>query len=42
MRFLTRSGSDAFIYRLVHSKSNQAGLDRPDNHKPIQAWRRRP
>ncbi|MDD0815190.1 site-specific integrase [Curvibacter sp. HBC28] len=36
MRFLKRVSEDAYIYQLLHSKSNQAGQDRPENDKPIQ------
>ena len=46
MKFLKREAPTAFTYRLMHSKTNQAGLDRPENHKPVygvagealQAW----
>lgn len=32
---LRRYGSGEFVYTLTHSKSNQAGIDQPENHKPI-------
>lgn len=46
MKFLKREAPTAFTYRLAHSKTNQAGHDRPENHKPVvgmagealQAW----
>ncbi|CAM3315701.1 tyrosine-type recombinase/integrase [Polaromonas hydrogenivorans] len=34
MKFLKRV-SDGFTYTLVHSKTNQAGLQRPENDKPL-------
>lgn len=34
MKFLKRV-SNGFIYTLVHSKTNQAGRDRPENDKPL-------
>lgn len=34
MKFLKRV-STGFIYTLVHSKTNQAGRDRPENEKPL-------
>lgn len=36
IRHLRQSGPAAFIYTLAHSKTNQTGSDRPENHKPIQ------
>ncbi|EJE52899.1 site-specific recombinase XerD [Acidovorax sp. CF316] len=36
MKHLRQSGPAAFVYTLAHSKTNQAGADRPENHKPIQ------
>lgn len=46
MKFLKREAPTAFTYRLTHSKTNQAGHDRPENYKPVyglagealQAW----
>lgn len=35
MQFLRRLPSGEFLYTLAHSKSNQAGLDAPENHKPV-------
>ena len=35
MRFLTRVGPLEYSYELAHSKTNQAGADRAENHKPI-------
>jgi integrase len=35
LRFLKRLGGTDFEYELVHSKTNQAGVDRPENHKPL-------
>lgn len=35
MRFLRRIADGEYSYELVHSKSNQGGGDRPENHKPI-------
>jgi len=32
---LQRIGPGEFIYNLAHSKTNQAGLDRPENYKPV-------
>lgn len=32
---LRRYGSGEFVYTLAYSKSNQAGVDKPENHKPI-------
>jgi len=31
----TRRDGDAFIFTLSHSKTNQAGADRPENDKPV-------
>lgn len=36
IRHLQRSGPTSFVYTLAHSKTNQTGSDRPENHKPIQ------
>lgn len=36
MKFLKRVGPQEFVYKLAHSKSNQSGMDRPENYKPIQ------
>lgn len=46
MKFLKRVGPTDFIYTLAYSKTNQAGVDRPENDKPVlgmaaealQAW----
>lgn len=35
MRFLKVVDGGEFSYELVHSKTNQAGADRADNHKPV-------
>jgi integrase len=35
MRHLRAVGPQQFIYTLVQSKTNQSGLDHPDNHKPV-------
>lgn len=35
MRFLKRLAPGAFSYELVFSKTNQSGVDRPENHKPV-------
>ena len=35
MQFLKKTGTDAYLYTLLHSKTNQAGIDRPENHKPV-------
>lgn len=35
MRFLRRISDGEYTYELVHSKTNQGGGDRPENHKPI-------
>lgn len=32
---LRRLGPGEYVYTLAHSKTNQAGLDRPENHKPV-------
>jgi integrase len=32
---LRRLGPDEYVYTLAHSKTNQAGLDRPENYKPV-------
>jgi integrase len=28
-------GADGYLYTLNHSKTNQAGIDQPENHKPV-------
>ena len=46
MQYLRRLPSGEFLYTLAHSKTNQAGVDAPENHKPVlgaaaqalQAW----
>ena len=36
MRFLRRTPADgSYVYTLSHSKTNQAGLERPENDKPV-------
>jgi integrase len=35
MKFLKRQAPGAFSYELVFSKTNQSGVDRPENHKPV-------
>jgi len=35
MHALQRLGPSEFVYTLRHSKTNQSGHDRPENHKPI-------
>jgi len=35
MKFLKRMGPGEFSYELVYSKTNQSGVDRPENHKPV-------
>ncbi|MFN4351669.1 MAG: tyrosine-type recombinase/integrase [Hylemonella sp.] len=35
MAQLRRYGPGEFVYTLAHSKSNQAGTDQPENHKPL-------
>lgn len=35
MQFLKRIGPEAYLYNLAFSKTNQSGLDRAENHKPI-------
>lgn len=35
MKFLKKTGPGEFSYELVHSKTNQSGADRPENHKPV-------
>jgi integrase len=35
LKFLKRVGPDEFVYSLAFSKTNQSGLDRPDNNKPV-------
>ncbi|WP_446719649.1 tyrosine-type recombinase/integrase [Hydrogenophaga sp. OTU3427] len=36
MRFLKRQAPGVFTYELVFSKTNQAGVQQPHNHKPVQ------
>lgn len=36
MKYLIRSSDNVFVYTLAHSKTNQSGMDRPENSKPIQ------
>lgn len=46
MQFLRRLPSGDYLYTLAHSKTNQTGIDAPENHKPVlgaaavalQAW----
>lgn len=35
MRYLRVMGSGEYIYTLSHSKTNQYGIDVPENHKPV-------
>ncbi|MBN9373621.1 site-specific integrase [Hydrogenophaga sp.] len=35
MKFLKKTGPGEFSYELVYSKTNQSGLDQPENHKPV-------
>lgn len=35
MAQLQRLGPGEYVYNLAHSKTNQAGLERPENHKPV-------
>lgn len=35
MRYLRRVAPQEFLYTLAHSKTNQTGMDAPDNHKPV-------
>ncbi|QRR32474.1 tyrosine-type recombinase/integrase [Hydrogenophaga sp. YM1] len=35
MKFLKKLRPGEFSYELVHSKTNQSGADRPENHKPV-------
>lgn len=35
MRALKSTAPGEFTYWLAHSKSNQAGMDRPENYKPV-------
>ena len=35
MQALRRIGEAEYLYTLVHSKANQSGSDRPENHKPV-------
>jgi integrase len=35
LRFLAPGAGGSYIYTLAFSKTNQAGADRPENHKPI-------
>lgn len=36
MNALRKNGPASFTYTLAHSKSNQAGADRPENYKPVE------
>ena len=36
MKFLKRLAPGEFSYELAFSKTNQSGVDRPENHKPVQ------
>ncbi|WP_370678421.1 site-specific integrase [Comamonas sp. GB3 AK4-5] len=35
MRHLRAVGPQDYVYTLAHSKTNQSGLDAPENHKPV-------
>jgi len=35
MRYLRRVAPQEYLYTLAHSKTNQSGMDVPDNHKPV-------
>ncbi|MDO9196914.1 tyrosine-type recombinase/integrase [Rhodoferax sp.] len=35
MKFLKRVAPTDFLYTLAHSKTNQSGIDQPDNGKPV-------
>lgn len=35
MQFLRRMPSGDYLYTLAYSKTNQAGVDAPENHKPV-------
>jgi site-specific recombinase XerD len=35
MQFLKRVEPDGYIYDLAFSKTNQSGVDQPENHKPV-------
>jgi integrase len=35
LQFLTPTADGEYSYNLAHSKTNQAGADRPENHKPL-------
>ena len=35
IEFLRPMGSEGYLYALTHSKTNQSGLDRPEDHKPV-------
>ncbi|MCD2511889.1 site-specific integrase [Acidovorax sp. D4N7] len=35
MQYLRRLPSGDYLYTLAHSKTNQAGIDAPENHKPV-------
>lgn len=35
MKFLKKTGPGEFSYELAFSKTNQSGVDRPENHKPV-------
>jgi len=36
MKFLKKLGPGEFSYELAYSKTNQSGVDRPENHKPVR------
>lgn len=36
MQHLRKNGPTSFTYTLAYSKTNQAAVDRPENHKPIE------
>ena len=35
MQFLRCVGQAQYLYTLAHSKANQSGVERPENHKPV-------
>ena len=35
MEFLRSVGDDGYVYALTHSKTNQSGVDQPENNKPV-------
>ena len=35
MEFLRPMGDEGYLYALTHSKTNQSGLDRPEDQKPV-------